>query len=230
MNWLDFKRLSTGLEAQQSTEQWDRETYFAQTSRPLTEYDLYLAGIIAVSGMFVGVCVGFIVIAIADAAGIWLDEHTTMGGCAAGGGGLALWSYTRRVLGLLAPSIEERERERQHDESGDVRAQHQQASATVRPVIVEWHDVQDGYPQMRRYDLGFDTNRLKRIAIHTLLNGNGFTQRELAHIVGSNEYKELRGRLLEAGLLREIDNRGAVEWTGAGRGIMRKVLALPPGN
>ena len=46
----------------------------------------------------------------------------------------------------------------------------------------------------------------------------------MARLVSTNEYANVRNELLEAGLVYELNRRGEVEVSSAGRAVMRKLL------
>ena len=73
-------------------------------------------------------------------------------------------------------------------------------------------------------DLPITNELLARLAIH-LHNGGVFSRDATAHIFKSKEqYPETKRLLLSAGLLRELDRKGTVELTSAGKALFTKGL------
>ena len=92
------------------------------------------------------------------------------------------------------------------------------------PVRVEITEKAPSSIGVKYLDLPLTQAQLNRLVIH-LQNGGTFSRDATAHIFrGKEEYPETKRLLLNAGLLREIDRRGAVELTSAGRAILAKVL------
>jgi len=77
---------------------------------------------------------------------------------------------------------------------------------------------------MKFLDLPITDQQLARLAIH-LHNGGTFSRDATAHIfAGKEQYPETKRILTGAGLLREVDRKGTVELTSAGKSLFAKVL------
>jgi len=98
-----------------------------------------------------------------------------------------------------------------------------QQTLEVRPIRVEiWEQSGNGFAK-RVYEPAFGTDLMLAISAHCL-NGGRFAQAGLAHLMSTNQYANVKTELLEAGLVYELNRRGEVEVSSAGRAVMRRLL------
>lgn len=82
----------------------------------------------------------------------------------------------------------------------------------------------------RHFDLPVSSVKLQPLA-QGLLSGRAFTERGWTHLLGSDEFRRLRGVLREKKLIEPIsdkDNRQGFRLTDAGKELMQSLLPSPP--
>ena len=208
-------------------ERYDNERVYSQAAYSLSQLDLLFVFVVGSVGAICGLCLSVVVVVVLDVVypAWWLLASSFQIAivCIAGGAFFALASVSVRYVSLLQASYSETERSRHREQSRD-KTTAKKMTQVVQPVVLEvWNTTSNGLSKTR-YELPFvDFEQWQSISRHVLAT-NKFSQTSLSEFVTSNEYSQLRQELVQAGILYQVDRRGAVEVSGVGRALMRKAI------
>lgn len=132
--------------------------------------------------------------------------------------GAFAWTTRRLINGLFV--IEEYGDEEEEEEAGVAPIRVSQAAQRQHtPVIIE--------RAAGKYDFvrfGVADDAVAKVARH-VLDGGEFTQVAIRKVAGQTAYQTLRPEWLNAGMLREANERGKAELTPTGRAVLTQFLA-----
>ncbi len=131
---------------------------------------------------------------------------------------VALWRFISRQLDSLW-TIEE------YTTETAAPPRKQRHYTPPKEVQIEVAEMQHGrLAHMKFLDLPISDHQLQQLAIHVVANEKAFSRRSLCpQILSRGEYETVRAKLHHAGFLRQIDNKGTVELTTAGRKMLSKL-------
>lgn len=189
------------------------EQYRLETS--VTRFHLLLIPIISLALGIAGLCIGILAVVLLDLARATF-EVVLVGATLGLLCGIIISSY--RVLSLVQISYSESYRERERLQAQSKKQVHVQ----VQPVEISiWQETGNG---ATRQVVEFQNYALLTQVAQHLLSGGDFNKRAMSYLVNKNEYTDIRGELIGAGLAREVDGRGTTQITSSGRAVMRKLI------